>query len=569
MTQVDAASAAAGPPTVRRRLLIMALCLVAPAIVFMALLARAEYGQSQGRYEQQLIATTRALGLAVDRQLALGQSTLQALAVSPALAAGDLPSFERQARAAVRSKDAWIVLISPRGQVINTRLPPGQVPPRTAGLPPERWAAVRSGRTTVSNLTQGKVAGQPIVAIDMPVIVDGELYDLAYIQTPAAFAPLFAAQGVPHSWTASIVDRNARLVARSRDQEKMLGRSASKPMLEAMAKDNDGVLETYTLDGTPTLSAFSRSPTYGWSFIVGVPRTELERANLSSLALLVVAGLALLAIGAGAAMLFSRGISGEVRALVADARIMASGGEMPAQTTGGLREIGEVREALHATSRQLRAREAEEKRAQARQQLMINELNHRVKNTLATVQSLALQSLGKGEAVPGFDAFNERLYALARAHDLLTRTVWESADLTDLLRQTLEPYGDRAHIEGPPAALPPSAALALSMVFHELATNASKYGGLSTPAGRVEVTWRRDPLDPHRLALRWVESGGPKLTGPPSRKGFGSRLIAASLRNELRGEAQFDYLATGLVCSLTVRTAGAQALGEDAPAADA
>jgi two-component sensor histidine kinase len=569
MTQVDAASAAAGPPTVRRRLLIMALCLVAPAIVFMALLARAEYGQSQGRYEQQLIATTRALGLAVDRQLAQGQSTLQALSVSPALAAGDLPSFERQARAAVRAKEAWIVLISPRGQVINTRLPPGQAPPRTAGLPPERWAAIRSGRTTVSNLTQGKVAGQPIVAIDMPVIVDGELYDLAYIQTPAAFAPLFAAQGVPESWTASIVDRNARLVARSRDQEKMLGRSASKPMLEAMSKDNDGVLETYTLDGTPTLSAFSRSPTYGWSFIVGVPRTELERANLSSLALLVLAGLTLLAIGASAALVFSRGISGEVRALVAGARLMAAGGEMPAQSTGGLREIGEVRDALHAASRQLRAREAEEKRAHARQQLMINELNHRVKNTLATVQSLALQSLGKGEPAPGFDAFNERLYALARAHDLLTRTVWESADLADLLRQTLEPYGDRARIEGPTAALPPSAALALSMVFHELATNASKYGGLSTPAGRVEVTWRRDPLDPHRLALRWVESGGPTLTGAPSRKGFGSRLIAASLKNELKGEAQFDYLATGLVCTLTVRTAGAQALGEDASAADA
>ncbi|PXA89418.1 histidine kinase, partial [Caulobacter sp. D4A] len=253
-------------------------------------------------------------------------------------------------------------------------------------------------------------------------------------------------------------------------------------------------------------------------------------------------------------------------------RIMAAGGEMPAQTSGGLREIGEVREALHAASNQLRAREAGEKRAAARQQLMINELNHRVKNTLATVQSLALQSLGRGEAAPGFDAFNERLYALARAHDLLTRTVWESADLAEVVRQTLEPYGDRARCEGPPAALPPSAALALSMVFHELATNASKYGGLSTPNGRVEVTWRRDPLDPRHLALRWVESGGPKLDGPPQRKGFGSRLIAASLRSELKGEAVFEYLPTGLVCALSVRLpdpAGAQALGDEPSVFDA
>lgn len=560
--------AAPSPHTVRRRLLVMALCLVAPAIVFMTLLAHAEYGQSRARYEQQLVATTRALGLAVDHQLAQGQSALQALSVSPALAAGDLASFERQARAAVADHDAWIVLGSGDRQLINTRLPPGQVPPR-ASVPAERWAGVVSGRTTVSNLTLGGVTRRPIVAIDMPVMVDGKLHDLSYIQTPDAFASLFAAQNLPQSWTASIVDRNARLVARSKDQARMLGRSASPAMREAMAKADDGVLEAFTLDGTPTLSAFSRSQTHGWSFIVGVPRSELERANLMSLVWLVSAGAALLAIGAGAALLFSRGISREVRTLVADARLMAAGAEMPAQRSGHLREIDEVRDALLAASRQLRAREAEEKRALSRQRLMINELNHRVKNTLATVQSLAMQSLGRGETTaPGFDAFNERLYALARAHDLLTRTVWESADLSDVLRQTLEPYGDRASFEGPPAALAPSAALALSMVFHELATNALKYGGLSTPGGRVEVSWRRDPLDPDRLALRWTETGGPRIEQPPSRKGFGSRLIAASLRNELKGEASFEYRSTGLVCTLTVQPPGAQALGESAPPED-
>jgi two-component sensor histidine kinase len=537
--------------TVRRRLLLMALSLVVPATIFMTLLARAEFGESRARYERQLIATTRALVLATDRQIGQGQSILQTLAVSPDLISGDIPAFERQARAAVQGGDGWIVLIDGDRQLVNTRLPAGEVPPQ-ARLPDYRWRTIRAGRTSVSNLVLRKDAGQtpPFVSIDMPVVVGGKLYDLAYMQSPQAFSSIFAGQSIPHSWTASIVDRNAALVARSKDSGRFLGHKASGEMREAMAKGNEGVTLSHTLDGTATLSAFSRSPASGWAFIVGVPRNELSRANWASVGWLTMASILLLIIGVTVAIVVSRDISAAVRGLSADAKAMAAG-EQVALVQDRFQEIAEVRAALHDASIQLRAREAEELRAHQRQQLMINELNHRVKNTLFTVQSLARQSLGRPADTPGLHAFNERIMALARAHDLLTQSVWEGANLKEILEETLEPYLDRTVLAGPPVALTPNAALALSMVFHELGTNAVKYGALSVPEGSVTVVWHVDPGAQHRLTLHWEERGGPTVS-PPARKGFGSRLIAASLKSDLAGEARVDYRPSGLVCVLTL-----------------
>jgi two-component sensor histidine kinase len=358
-------------------------------------------------------------------------------------------------------------------------------------------------------------------------------------------------------------------MARSKDIDRFMGRKVSGEMRTAMARGNEGVTLSHTLDGTATLSAFSRSSSTGWSFIVGVPRSELSRANWSSVGWLTAASLLLLIIGAGVALVVSRDISASVRGLGADAKAMAAGEEIPL-VPDRFREIAEVRAALHDAAAQLRAREAEELRAHQRQQLMINELNHRVKNTLFTVQSLARQSLGRPADTPGLHAFNERLMALARAHDLLTQSVWEGADLKEILEETLEPYLDRTVLAGPPVALTPNAALALSMVFHELGTNAVKYGALSVPEGSVTVVWHVDPGALHRLTLHWEERGGPTVA-PPARKGFGSRLIAASLKSDLAGEARVDYRPSGLVCVLTLslpRTGKEEAEGKDSQAAE-
>jgi PAS domain S-box-containing protein len=190
--------------------------------------------------------------------------------------------------------------------------------------------------------------------------------------------------------------------------------------------------------------------------------------------------------------------------------------------------------------------------AEERQQLLINELNHRVKNTLATIQSLARQTLRSG--VDPFDArerLTDRLLALSAAHNVLTRENWEGADLGDIAREAVRPYDDpvAAHIavEGPPARLAPNVALALSMALHELATNAAKYGALSATGGRVSLDWRLNAIG-DRIDLTWREIGGPPVVAP-EQTGFGSRLLA-SLSGELGAPADIVYDPAGLICRL-------------------
>jgi PAS domain S-box-containing protein len=197
----------------------------------------------------------------------------------------------------------------------------------------------------------------------------------------------------------------------------------------------------------------------------------------------------------------------------------------------------------------------ERARSDARQRLLINELNHRVKNTLATVQSIAAHSFKLGDPLAARGAFEARLFALSKTHDVLTRENWEGANIQDILEEALAPYR-RDHVaryksEGAPLQLPPRVALPLAMAFHELATNAAKYGAFSLETGEVRINWNLVPTanGPH-FVLKWSESDGP-LTQKPIHKGFGSRLIERGLTRELGGEVTLDYLPTGLVCTLS------------------
>lgn len=184
------------------------------------------------------------------------------------------------------------------------------------------------------------------------------------------------------------------------------------------------------------------------------------------------------------------------------------------------------------------------KRAEARQQVLVNELNHRVKNTLATVQSLAAQT-ARVHADPAafMTSFTGRLMALSRAQNLLTREDWRGASLGDVVGAALEPYGaERIRADGASLLLSPEAAVSFSLALHELATNAAKYGALNAPGGQVAVTWS---VDDGVATLRWTERGGPPAPEPAER-GFGSRLIERTLSHDLDGRAEFLWSDEGL-----------------------
>ncbi len=191
-------------------------------------------------------------------------------------------------------------------------------------------------------------------------------------------------------------------------------------------------------------------------------------------------------------------------------------------------------------------------RLQAEEQrtLLINELNHRVKNTLATVQSLAMQTLRQDEQnKEALALFNSRLAALSRAHDILTNENWKGAQLRQIVDQSIAAFRttDRIDVGGPEARMTPKQALALSIALHELGTNALKYGALSNRAGRVTLAWS---VEAGALHMIWREDGGPTVT-PPTRRGFGTRLIERSLSNDLGGEARILYLPAGVVAQMS------------------
>jgi PAS domain S-box-containing protein len=252
--------------------------------------------------------------------------------------------------------------------------------------------------------------------------------------------------------------------------------------------------------------------------------------------------------------LYARQIAGEIDAYTVEKRVIRKGGRSLWTSVSSSAVRGPDGAFLYAV--RVTQDIDERRRAEDRRSLLIHELNHRVKNTLATVQSIATQTLrGVGSAERAREDIEGRLLALSRAHDVLTRESWEGANLAELVAQALEPYGgpalDRVAARGPDVRLPPRMALALAMALQELATNAAKYGALSNAVGRVELDWNVSEGAAPRLALRWSERGGPPVR-PPKRRGFGSKLIERSVSLDLAGKVVLAFDADGVVCTVDV-----------------
>src|SRR5712672_4693099 len=199
--------------------------------------------------------------------------------------------------------------------------------------------------------------------------------------------------------------------------------------------------------------------------------------------------------------------------------------------------------------------DAEEREAADRlQKLILEELHHRIKNTLATVSAIASQSLRTATSIEhGQHAIEGRLTALGRAHDLLMQVSWANSSLVNTVRRATEPYdgqsAGRFSIDGPDIGITSGAVIALAMTFNELCTNTTKFGALSVPAGRIEIAWTIDP-DTQRLRLTWTEKGGPAVVAP-TRRSFGTRMMG-SLGQQLDGQVQLAYHPTGFLYVLEV-----------------
>ena len=364
----------------------------------------------------------------------------------------------------------------------------------------------------------------------------------------------------PDSAVLSVHDRDLVFLARVPDDAGLIGKKPP-PQVQALSSfANKGAIEATGADGTKRVGAIVSIPISpdalappDLSVAFGLSRdaafAEIDAATYRNMALLALSvALAALAAWYGGRRFIRAPIE---RLLAAASRWRVGDYSARVDLRDRNSELGRLSTAFEEMAEALGRRESD-------QRMLIDELNHRVKNTLTTVQSVASQSFRDAvDAEQAKQDFEARLLALSRTHDVLTRERWESASILDVVSGVIEPYahgaeGARFRIEGPALRLPPGIVLPLSMALHELCTNAVKHGALSTRAGQVAITWEVHPAgNARQLQLRWVESGGPAVQ-EPSRRGFGTRLIERGLSQQLGGSVRLRFALRGVVCEMDV-----------------
>ena len=366
----------------------------------------------------------------------------------------------------------------------------------------------------------------------------------------------FAARVLPKDSVLVIADRNGTIIVRAPIDSTIVGTTLMPSTAWMLAAEKAGTGEFTGRDGIERIAGFiplADTPK-GLFVAVGIGKqaalADLNVAALQSMLLLLgLLGLSFAIASVGAIRFLEEPISRlsqiAARWKSGDLRTRA---DMPERHS----EFYQLASTFNDMAQGLETREADLEEAVKSQKLLIDELNHRVKNTLAVVQALAAQSIrGATTTDQGLKALNSRLSALAVAHDLLTEKHWQGAELSAVVSKVLAPHlphdGRRIRLAGPSIELTPKQSISLSMAFHELSTNAVKYGALSKPEGYIDIGWRREGSG--QVVISWAERGGPTVADPV-RRGFGITLLESGLAQDLEGVVELQFEPDGVQCRL-------------------
>jgi two-component sensor histidine kinase len=373
----------------------------------------------------------------------------------------------------------------------------------------------------------------------------------------------------------AIADRDGVILAREPEPGQYVGKRISDQMMSVVRADSPGTIEFTAADGAQRILGYQPPAATGTglyvgaSFDAGQAFAPIYASTWRSLGL---AGAGALAACGIAWAVGDRLFRGPIRRIL-DTIASWRAGDETARTRipPGGSELAELAQSIDGYMDGLVAARAERAEAQARRELVLREMNHRIKNILAAVQAVANQTFKNQATRQSLDAFRDRLAAMAAAHDLLVAENWENVELQHLLAGVLAPFENdherRFALDGPPLRITPRAALSLSMSLHELCTNAAKYGALSVPGGTVAIRWSLSGAeDARRFQLDWTEAGGPPVT-PPERSGFGTQLVRAALSGEFDARTELVFAATGVRFSLDAEAARLLAEGDAAKAA--
>lgn len=482
------------------RLVLLVAGTMLPLIILATAVIFRNYEKDREEATKHVLETARGIRLTLDAEMRRMTGGLQVLALTNALRDGDFKSFSEMASGFLDQygKNGVILVETSAGQPLFA----SSTPTASALPPPDDHEIVEQVFATrlpqYSNTFFGPAKDELALSVEVPVFRDNQVvYDISFSPPLAIFQSLVETQRPSPDWTVALVDGKGLVFACTPHPEATLGGHATVQPTTA----DESTLSATSLEGERLIMAVARSPLTGWTVEAGIAESSLIaplRRNL-------------MIASAVAGMLLLTGLAFAARMATTIAR-----GEM-----------------LH--------------------DLLIDELNHRVKNTLAILQGIALQTF-RSATTDEREKFQGRMGALAEAHNLLGNEKWQGSGLKDVLQRVLQPYRindpDRIRLAGPPAPLSPRPALVLSMIVHEMATNAAKYGALSNDAGTVSVDWEILPADKgSKLRLTWTESGGPPVAEPVAR-GFGSRLIERGAR-QLGGEASVDFRRRGVTYTMT------------------
>ena len=400
-----------------------------PLIIFAGVIVYQHHVEKREEAFDRVMQLVRSTRLILDSEVKAMTAGLQVLALSAALQRDDFEQFRRNAESFLTQfpENQSIVIADRDGRLVfDTRTARGTVlPVRTTRV--GTGEVFKTRRPAYSPLFAGSISKDLIITITVPVFRNGDvIYDLSFNPSLAEFQRIIERQRPNEHWTLSFFDQSGVNFARVPNPEKTIGQSASPTLFAEMFKVPEAKVRTVSLEGVPLLTAFARSDATGWTVAAGIAEETLTAPLWRQLMLTAAIGTVLLLIGLAFAVRLATRLA----------------------------------------------------RAEAMHSLLVDELNHRVKNTLQTVQSIAAQTFRHAKDIPdALQKFDGRVVAMGRANELLSEERWRNADMADLVDSALEPFRgkdrQRVHTSGPNLPVAPQSAVMISMMLHELATNAA------------------------------------------------------------------------------------------------
>ncbi len=532
--------------SLQQRLFILTGAALLPAVVVFAVSAVQIRSERIAEVNDMALRQAKLASLEVERIVDGLDNLLVAMTLGTALydiADGTCDNYLARVVANVPSLDS-ISRLDANGDIVCSSHPE-QARSNLAGASP-------FGKTlsnfTVGTYTESRVTGRKVLPIAVPTTVEQNRAPgilAAEIRLDWLGATL-RERGLASGGALTIADRNGMIISRDPDPERFVGTRIPDPYLALVNAAEAGTLEVKSQDGTIRILGYIPVPKMpvGLYVSAGISKdaafAALNNASLVAVILIVTGALLAFLLAALVGRAF---IQRPARRLLETVDAWRRN-DLSVRT--GLGPGGE----LETVGAALDAMMEEFQRRNEQRDLASRELSHRVKNTLSIVQAIARQTIGKSADKELSTSFSQRILALAGAYGILFAENWSSSDIRAAIDTTLRPHVDRPdrfRLSGPSVPLPPQAVLSLSMVIHELATNALKYGALQEPGGFVTIDWHAE--DECQIRLVWQEHCGPAVV-PPKSHGFGSKLISSAFPAEYKPEVDLRYEVTGLVCTL-------------------